>query len=192
MRWAILLLIVCPFAVQAAFYKCKDEDGNVVFSDTACSTQGDREQVNVRQAPPPRQQPQEAPTWAARAQAADQAKADSEYQKQRAKLVRELDGTTVSTNQSLGKMMKNKKRRNALKEEIDQLDRQYLMRKDPAAAQRHMERREIEQLEAKVKRLEKKNKRASRQPTQLHERFGKVYDSQGRRCTKLYDTWTCQ
>ena len=183
----IVLLALLPAAVlPASYFKCKDDKGQTVFSDTACATR-ERERIVVEDTRPSSSATGHS-DWQQRQLSAE----ERAYRSKRERLMRDLSGTQVSPNQSIGRMLENKSKRKALEREIQLLDQGYLSQRDPAAARRLADQQRVTDLESKVKRLEKKNKRQAEEPVQLHERFGKVYDSQGRRCKKRYDTWTCQ
>lgn len=170
-------LLILSIDASGGYFKCQDEHGNTVFSDTACNTV-EREEVTP---PVPSSSPAagyRSPSPQEQLQAQVRAKEQAEYEDKRARLLRELNGITVSPKQSISAMMENKRRRSALEREIELLDRGYLAKRDPAAAQRLMEERRVQELEDKVKRLERKAKRDAAPVT--FQRYGDtIYDSNG-------------
>jgi len=173
-RWIFTFLLVLPLSVSAGFFKCKDADGNTVYSDTACNN-SERSQIHVDTSAPRYTSQRNVSTPVAGGAGARER---ADYEKKRAKLERELSSIQVGTNQTFGRMTQNADRRRQLKAEIKRLDRAYLIKTNPSAAQQMMDDDKVEALERKVKRLERERRKAN--APVIYTRSGNsVYGSNG-------------
>lgn len=174
MRWIFTFLLVLPLSVSAGFFKCKDADGNTVYSDTACNS-SERSEIRVDTSTPHYTSPRRS---SAPLSGGVTARERADYEKKRAKLERELRSIQVGTNQTFGRMTQNADRRRQLKAEIKRLDRAYLIKTNPSAAQQMMNDDKVEALKRKVKRLERE-RRKTRAPVTYTRSGNSVYGSNG-------------
>ncbi len=114
--------------------------------------------------------------------------AREEYEEKKSLIVRELGGLNFGTNQTLGSLMKNRARRRQLEKELDMLQRDYEDQIDPQGAIDRSAERKIEEIDDRVKKLEKK----TRKKPVIYNRTGRtITGTDGTRCYELAGNWTC-
>lgn len=190
----LLLLLTCSSDTFARVYKCT-VNGKFVYSQTSCGEEAKEIQIydkdkfhqdsitNWEQSKAEALQGKGIENHANKVLANQIAMQNQknalyeEYQNRRASFVDELNNLNLGSDQSIGSLIANKSRKTDLEFTIRQLDMDYANSIDPQGAQERMLSNQVEELNGKVDKLNKKIKASANATCQVSGNF--TYCSDG-------------